>query len=96
MSYGFVFGGGVLLALRPIVLRTPFERLAYALALSAQGLALALRHPWDGPVLSFLPVIVLLVLWGAALVHTPASLERNEDFARSERGGAQASPTRVR
>jgi hypothetical protein len=96
MSYGFVLGGGVLLALRPTLLRTPLERLAYAFALSAQGLALALRQPWDGPVLSFLPVIVLLVLWGAALVRAPAGLVREEDFARAERGGAQASAARVR
>lgn len=68
MAYGFVLGGGALVALiRQVAPGSALTRAGLVAITVAQGVLWAFRQPWTGTIAAHAPFFVLLALWLLAL-----------------------------
>jgi hypothetical protein len=80
MAYGFVLGGGALVALIRHAAPGALARAGLVAIVSAQGVLWALQWQWPGMVTSHAPWLVLLALWLAALAAPrPGDLQARID-----------------
>jgi hypothetical protein len=63
MAYGFVLGGGALVALIRYIAPGALARAGLAAIAVAQGILGALQQPWTGTLLVHAPFLLLLALW---------------------------------
>jgi alpha-1,2-mannosyltransferase len=69
MAYGFVLGGGAVVALIRRVATGALARAGLVVIAVAQGVLWAFQQPWTGTIAAHAPFFVLLALWLLALVN---------------------------
>jgi hypothetical protein len=76
MAYGFVLGGGAVVALIRHVAPGAMTRAGLVAIAVAQGVLWAFQQPWTGTIAAHAPFLVLLALWLLALAAPrPGSLQ---------------------
>ena len=84
MAYGWVLGGGALLALIRAAVPGAFARAGLVLLACGQGLLWAFQMGWDSPLVSYAPVEFAALLWFLAVLPPGAGILHAGDSALDE------------